>query len=438
MKTFVLIWSGQLASVMGTYLTSFALGVWAIQKDGQATDYALILLCTMVPNILISPFAGPIVDRANRRQVMIAADSVAAAGTAVLCVLLLLGDLALWHILTITALSSVAGAFQHPAYSAAVAQLVPVGKLPRANGMIQAADGIGRLVSPVLAAVLLGVIGLVGVILIDLISFLIAVLTLWRVRIPDLEQTPTSPTGEGAAAILRRTREDLAAGFRFLLPRPGMLYLLGFSALSNFMTAAMIVLAAPLILSFSTVEVLGVLNLVCGLGVLAGTLFLTVWDGPKRMILLVLAAQILAGLAAAGAGLTTSIPVLGLAAFIFFVGNPITAAGIQTIWQRKVPHHLQGRVHAIRAMVTWSAMPIAYLSSGPLADYVFEPMLAEGGSLASSLGAVVGTGPGRGIGALLLMLGSLAAMLTAAAACSRTLRRLETDLPDANPETHQI
>ena len=235
--------------------------------------------------------------------------------------------------------------------------------------------------------------------------------------------------------MFQRTRDDLAAGFRFLLPRPGMLYLLGFSALSNFMTAAMIVLAAPLILSFSTVEILGVLNLVCGLGVLSGTLLLTVWSGPKRMMLLVLAAQFLSGLAAAGAGLTTLIPVLGLSAFIFFVGNPIMAAGIQTIWQRKVPHHLQGRVHAIRTMVTWSAMPIAYLSSGPLADHVLEPMLAEGGSLAGSLGVIVGTGPGRGIGALLLILGTLAAVLTAGAACSRTLRCLETELPDANPET---
>ena len=228
MRIFVLIWSGQLASVMGTYLTSFALGVWAIQKNGQATDYALVLLCALVPNIFLSPFAGTIVDRSNRRHVMIAADSIAAAGTGILCVLLLLDELALWQILLITLLSSAANAFQQPAYSAAVAQLVPKDKLPRANGMIQAADGIGQLLSPVLAAVLLGMIGLVGVILIDLGSFLIAVFTLCRVRIPDLGEIPQSKAGQGVKAILRRTRDDLAAGFRFLLPRRGMIYLLGF------------------------------------------------------------------------------------------------------------------------------------------------------------------------------------------------------------------
>ncbi len=435
MKGFTLIWLGQLASVMGTYLTSFALGVWAIQRNGQATDYALVLFCSMVPNILISPFAGSLVDRTNRRRVMIVADSVAAAGTGILCLLLLLDELALWHILLVTAISSSANAFQQPAYSAAVTQLVPSESLPRANGMIQAADGVGQLLSPVLAAILLNVIGLVGVILIDLGSFLIAVFTLSRVRIPDLDKAPSSRSGQGWQAMLRRTRDDLGAGFRFLRPHRGLLYLLGFTALANFMTAAMIVLAAPLVLAFSTVEVLGVLNLVCGLGVLSGTLLLSVWRGPERIILLVLSAQFCAGLAAAGAGLTTRIPLLGLAAFLFFMGTPLTAAGLQTIWQRKVPHRLQGRIHAIRTMVTWSAMPIAYLSAGPLADHVFEPMLAPGGRLTSSLGALIGTGPGRGIGALLLVLGSLAAILTAIAACSRTLRRLETDLPDANLET---
>ena len=167
---------------------------------------------------------------------------------------------------------------------------------------------------------------------------------------------------------------------------------------------------------------------------MSGTLFLSVWKGPQRIILLVLSAQFLAGLAAAGAGFTTQIPILGLSAFLFFMGTPITAAGIQTIWQRKVPHHLQGRIHAIRTMITWCAMPVAYLSAGPLADHVFEPLLVEGGRLAPTLGAVIGTGPGRGIGALLLILGTLAATLTAIAASSPALRRMETDLPDANPE----
>ena len=177
--TFALIWFGQLISLVGSGLTSFALGVWVYQTTGSVTSYTLVILCAMAPNILLSPVAGALVDRWDRRRAMLLSDTGAGLGTLAIVLLLTYNKGGqLWPILLATATSSAFSAFQWPAYAASTALLVPKEQLGRANGMVQFAQAVGFIASPALAGYLVTRIHVQGVILIDFITFAFAVFTL--------------------------------------------------------------------------------------------------------------------------------------------------------------------------------------------------------------------------------------------------------------------
>src|SRR5215213_5137860 len=184
LRTFIIVWFGQLVSLVGTGLTSFGLGVWVFQRTGSATEYALISVFAVLPGILLSPVAGVIVDRHDRRKIMILSDSVAALSTLVIALLYVSGTLAVWHIYISAMVSSASSAFQFPAYSASTSLLVPKQHLGRASGMMRSASAISLIISPALAGVLVVQIGLQGIIAIDFSTFLVAMLALAVVRFP--------------------------------------------------------------------------------------------------------------------------------------------------------------------------------------------------------------------------------------------------------------
>ncbi|HXD12080.1 MAG TPA: MFS transporter, partial [Anaerolineales bacterium] len=175
MKTFLVIWVGQLISILGSGLTSFALGVWIFSQTGKATPFALTILFGNLPRILLLPVAGSLADRWNRRWVMILSDTGNALVTISVFVLLLFGNLQFWHIYLIVTLGSIFSAFQEPAYSASVTMLVPKKDLSRANGMIQMGQALEMVVTPIIAGVLFVAIGLSGILVIDFVTFLFAV-----------------------------------------------------------------------------------------------------------------------------------------------------------------------------------------------------------------------------------------------------------------------
>jgi MFS family permease len=170
---------------------------------------------------------------------------------------------------------------------------------------------------------------------------------------------------------------------------------------------------------------------VAGIGILAGSLIMSVWGGPKRRVYGVLGSTLLSGACMILAGLAPSAILIGAMAFFFALGTPISAACSQAIWQRKVAPDVQGRVFGIRAMIAMSALPLAYVISGPLTDYIFNPLLAKGGPLADSVGLVIGSGPGRGIGLFFILLGFLTIVAVIAGVIYPRLRLVEEELPDA-------
>jgi DHA3 family macrolide efflux protein-like MFS transporter len=429
MAAFLAVWAGQVVSALGSGLTGFALGVWVYQRTGSATRFALIALVTTVPGILLSPFAGVLVDRWDRRRAMILSDVGAGCASLILALLFWYGRLELWHIYLLLALSSAFGSLQWPAFSAATTLLVPREHLGRAAGLTQMGQAASSLLAPVLAGTLVVRIGLEGVVLIDFATFLVAMATLLSVHVPRVETTV-----EGLAARGSLLREALS-GWLYIRQRPGLLSLLGLIAATNFSVGMMQVLVTPMVLSFASAAVLGLVLSVAGFGMFAGSLLISVWGGPSRRISGVLGFLLLQGAILVIGGLRPSAPLIAAAGFVFLFTTPIILGCSQVLWQSKVAPDLQGRVFAVRRMVAWSTLPLSYLVAGPLADRVFEPLLAPNGPLAGSVGRLIGVGKGRGIALLLMVLGLLVIMTVAVFSRHSRLRRLESELPDVLPET---
>lgn len=426
-RTFVLIWFGQLISLTGSGVTGFALGVWVFQRTGSATQFALISLFTSLPGILFSPLTGALVDRWDRRWCMILSDAGSGLCTLAVALLFMANRLEIWHIYLTMAISSTFSAFQWPAYSAATTLLVSKKHLGRASGMVQVGGAVAQITSPVLAGVLVGLIKLEGVILVDFVSAAFAILTLAFVHVP---RPRVSEEGKAAQGSLLR---EAAFGWKYIMERPGLLGLLLLFATTNFTMGMVQVLFTPLVLSFTNVATLGTIMSICGIGILAGSLTMSAWGGPKVRVNGIYASRLVQGVVLFTAGLPPRVVTISIAAFLYFFCSPIIGGCSQAIWQVKTAADVQGRVFAVRRMIAWSSLPLAYLAAGPLADHVFEPMLSQGGSLADSVGQIIGTGQGRGIGLLYIILGIITLIATTAGFLYPRVRKVEAELPDIVP-----
>ncbi len=424
MRVFLLVWFGQLVSLIGSGLTSFALGVWVYQRTGSVTQFSLILLFAMLPGILISPVAGALVDRINRRVSMIVSDSGAGITTAACALLLATDSLEIWHIYLVVSLSSVFKAFQLPAYTASTSMLVPKEHLPRASGMVQSAEACAQLISPLLAGVLLGIVQLHGVILIDFVTFLFALTTLLLVRFPDAYKAAVT---EDEKSVLWR---EATYGWTYIVVRPGLLVLMIVFAINNFVLGLIEVLFTPLVLTFTSVTVLGTIQSIGGGGMLLGSVVMSVWGGPRPLIRGVFGFAFLSQLCILAFGLRTNAALFALANFLFFFSLPFVNGYCDAILLRKVAPDVQGRVFATINMICLSCIPLAYVVAGPLADRVFEPLMATNGLLAGSIGQIIGMGPGRGIGLLFIVMEVVVMVVTVAAYRYPRLRLVEDELPD--------
>ncbi|NUT95567.1 MAG: MFS transporter [Saccharothrix sp.] len=425
MKRFAVVWAGQLVSVIGSALTAFVLGVWVYLGTGSVTQFVLIQFCAVVPGILLAPYAGALADRYDRRRIMLLADSGAGVVTALLLVAVSTDALAVWQIYVASALTATLNSFHLIAYQALVPALVPPKHLGRVNGLMQLTQGV-QIAAPLVAGALLGLVGLRGVLVIDVVSMVFAVAALLPARLPA-----------GASGSRGGGASGLGAGLRWLRGAPGLFTLCVVFGVWNFLFAVAGGLVQPLILSFSSPATLGVLMAAGGSGLFVGGLVMGAWGGPKRRVLGIYAGLGLGGLFLVLHSLAPSPWLIGVAAPAFLFTLPLMNTCCVTLLQTKVDKDVLGRVLGVVRTLSTAAMPIAYLVIGPLSDGVAEPLMAPDGALASSLGAVIGTGEGRGIALIFLVVGTLMLALTAFA-WSRPRLRTVDDLPDAvTPErTH--
>jgi MFS family permease len=428
MRTFLVVWAGQFVSLIGTNLTGFGLSIYVYQETGEATQLAMILLASQLPQILFTPFAGALVDRWDRRWAMILSDTGAGLATVAIAALLWSGNLDVWHLYPLLAVQGIFQTFQWPAYSATTTLLVRKDNYGRAAGLIQLGEGVGMVLAPALAGILLTTGGLAAVISVDVVTFLVAVGALLIVRFPRPEQSEAGK--EGAGSLWHETR----FGFRYIRERPGLLALLGYFAALNLVFGFVGVLVFPLLLGFASEQATGLVLSIGATGMILGSLLMSVWGGPKRRVLGVIAADVIVSIGLILIGLRPSIALVTAAAFLVFFAIPVANGSSQAIWQAKVDPDVQGRVFAVRRTLAQIAGPLALILVGPLVDDVFQPMMEAGGALAGSVGSIIGAGAGRGAALLFIMLGLFGLVLSGLALSYPRLRNLEAEVPDALPD----
>jgi MFS family permease len=419
---FTVVWIGQIFSLLGTSMTGFAMTIWAYEKTNSATALALVGFFFVAPMLIASPFAGALVDRSNRKMMMMLSDIASGIATFVILILYTTGHLQIWHLYITSAFQGVFQSFQWPAYSAAISTMIPKQHYGRANGMLSLADTASNIFAPILAGSLLGIL------LIDLGTLTLAISALLLVHIPQPRITEEGRQAKG------NIFKEAVFGFRYILTRPSLLALQLVFLTGNFFIGIPNAVQAAMILANtgSNEKALAYVNSAGAVGGVLGGLVMSAWGGPKRRVHGVLMGWFVASLlGGVMMGFARSIPFWAVAAFmgVFFV--PIINGSNQAIWQAKVPPDLQGRVFSIRRLIAWFVSPLAMLVAGPMADKVLEPAMRNPQSfLASSIGWAIGTGPGRGMALLFIIGGAVAALIGISGYAFRILREADTLLPD--------
>jgi len=426
MLGFTIIWIGQMLSLLGTTMTGFALTIWAWQQTGQATALALVGFANFAPVVLFSPVAGAVVDRYDRKKIMMLADLAAGLPTVALLLLYATGNLQIWMLYITGAIAGTFQSFHFPAYSAAVTMIVHKKHYARAQSMLATAEFASGFFAPIVAAVLLTVIGIEGVMIIDITTFTLAVLMLLLVNVP---RPPV--TEEGRRSMGSLWKESLY-GFWYIIKYPSLLGLQLTFLVGNFLSGMCFTLLAPMVLSRTgdNSVIYGSVMSAGAIGGLLGSIVLTVWGGPKRRIHGVLLgwalSQLIGAFMGIGGDATVWIPVFFAAMFV----SPLINASNQAIWQSKVAPDLQGRVFATRRLIAQVSTPPAMIVAGLLADAVFEPAMRTGGSLAPTFGWLVGIGPGAGMALIFIFVGLLGTAFSLLVYTIPTIRNVETIMPD--------
>jgi len=275
-RTFLIVWMGQVVSIVGSGLTWFGISIWVFLETGSVTQLAVILLSSQLPRIVLSPIAGTYVDRWDRRWAMILADAGAGAGTLVMVALYLTDNLSLPALATIAAVSGAFQAFQFPAYQAATSLLVPKERYSQASGMIQLAEAIGNLIAPALGGIMIAVGGLGLLVAIDMTTFLFAVATLLAVRFPKTRVT------EAGAASKGSVWHETAYGFKYIYDRKGLFGLLIYFAAVNLAFGAISPLITAYLLSITTAATMGALFSLGATGMIVGSVLASTWRGVRR------------------------------------------------------------------------------------------------------------------------------------------------------------
>ncbi len=365
-KKFFLIWTGQIFSLLGSSLVQFALVWWLTRTTGSATILATATFVALIPEVILGPFAGALVDRWNRRQVMILADGAIALATVGLVILAWLGKMQIWHVYVILFIRSLGSCFHYPAMAASTSLMVPKKHLARIAGANQALRGILAIACPPLGALLMELMPLQFVLAIDVVTALIAISPLLFVNIPqpDVEHTPLTSPGQ--------LFKEIGEGLKFLASWKGALALLVFAMMINFVLAPAGTLMALLVKDHfkGNAYQYGFLESALGVGIIVGGVLLSIWGGFKRKML------------------TSLIGVIGIGAGIFFIGlaprnmfwlalagnalagfmSPIANGPIHALMQAHVPPEMQGRVFTMIGSLCTAMMPLSMLVAAPVAN----------------------------------------------------------------------
>ncbi len=367
MRPFFAIWTGQVFSLLGSELVQFALVWWLTSTTGSATILALATMMAVLPRVLVSPVAGALVDRWNRRSVMMAADGLSALAVVALVLLFTLDAIQVWHIYTLMFIRSACAAFHWPAMQASTSLMVPEQHLSRVAGLNQALQGVGMIAAPPLGALLLELLPMQGVLAVDVATAILAIAPLLFIVVPQPERSPTAAEGANASLVA-----DLRQGLRFLRRWPALLAIVGIAMLVNLLIYPALSLQPLLITEHFDGDAIQLawMQSAFGVGMVAGGITLGIWGGFKRRAVTGLVALALNGVGLLVVGLAPAgaFPLaVGATLFAWFM-NPFANGAIFALLQVAVPADMQGRVFTLMQAGAGAMIPLGLAVAGPVAD----------------------------------------------------------------------
>jgi len=426
MFAFTLVWLGQIVSVLASGMTTFAFTIYMYQQTHSATAMGFVEVAYITPFLIMSPIAGVMVDRYDRKIMMMVSDIAGGLASLIMLILYATGHLQFWHLYIASIIKGLGTTFQWPAYSAAISTMIPKEQYGRANGMMSLVEAGPGVFAPLMAGALLPFIGVSGILLVDVITFAIAILTLSVVFIPAPVRTVVGQEAEG------NFWRQAVFGFKYIFARPSLLGLQLVFFLGNLFAGVGFTVLAPMVLARSaqSTVALGSVESAGAIAGVVGGVLMSAWGGFKRRVHGVLLGWIISGIGLAIVGFSggLSIWITGLA--IASVVTALVNGSNQAIWQAKVAPDLQGRVFSSRRLIAWVTNPISPIIGGTLADFVLEPAARAGTGLPAVFAWLVGAGPGAGMGLLLVICGTLSMLIGLAGYFVPTIYNAETLLPD--------
>lgn len=396
---FLVVWAGQLLSKIGSGVSAFALGVYLLQTTGATSAYSFLLMAAFLPSVLLAPVGGVIADRKDRRLMMATGDLGSALGMGFILVMLLLAPDACWPIYLGAAVSSLFAALQSPAFKATVTDILDEETYAKGSGLIQLAEASQYLLGPILAAVLLSRFSLPVVLGLDMATFAVAALLVLAIR--------GRVVGKGGKRLPGNFRKDFADGVRYIADNQKVLHLLHIAAAATFLVGILQSVFVPMALSVSDSGTLGAVQSISASGMLIGGLLIGMSSKTGKQGRVLSVSLVTAGFFYILIGASPNAALITCAAFCFFFTLPFVNASLEVLFRQNIDNGMQGRAWSLISLITQTGMVMAFGIAGLLADHLFNPLLTDAGRLSDTVGRLMGTGPSRGSGLMVMVCGLL-------------------------------
>ncbi len=416
-KKFMTIWVGEFISSIGSGMTAFAVAIYVYQQTASVTLVSLVALLAFLPMILLSPVGGILADRYDRRLMMILGDSLSVLGLLIIFVSIQTGKGGFLLLCIGVTISSVFVSLLEPAYRATVTDLLSEDEYARASGLVQIAANAKYLLSPFIAALILTVTDIRAILLFDMATILVTVLTISSVRRGIIANKPSEVT----LNIFREFKEGLSS----ITSDKGVRSLVVLMAWMCFFIAFLQTLMTPMVLSFADVKTLGIMESLSAVGMLVGSVIIGIVNIKKDYAKILTFSLLVAGIFMALTGTTTTIWLLVVFCMLFFTTLPFVNTCADVLIRISLPNAVQGRAWGMISFLTQIGFVVAYAVCGVLADYMFEPLLAEQGPLAGSVGRLIGVGEGRGIGLMIILAGVVMVVFAGVFGFRKSIREME-------------
>ena len=396
MKNFYKLWLGELISNIGSGMTAFALSVYIYEKTGSVSYVSLITLLSFMPSIILSPIGGLLADRYDRRLLMIIGDLFSGLGLVYILWNIQAGENSIVPIFVGITFSSIFTSLLEPSYRATLTDILEEENYAKASGLIQVAGSAKYLISPVIAGMILSVADIRVILLLDILTFITTCLMIFLVRKSMNSETQN---------YKKDSFKELLEGLFIIKENRGVYSLVIIMFFVCFFMGFIQILIRPMILALSSVKTAGMMESLCAAGLLIGSLWIGIAGIKKNYSKILAVASFFCGIFMSMTGVNKNLSIIGISTFLFFSTLPFMNSCADVLVRVSVPNELQGRVWGLISLITQMGTVAAYIISGIMADYVFEPMFNKNGILVENIGIIIGTGKGRGIGFMLILSG---------------------------------